>query len=90
MVGGGSTYTPELVDSLCAHEDRLVVDELGIARIYDSKGKLRTTSALTNVPLVKKGTHSVKFNATFEGDDHPPRIKVTFKTKGTGEPVKKN
>ncbi len=28
MVGGGSTYTPELVDSLCAHEDRLVVDEL--------------------------------------------------------------
>jgi 6-phospho-beta-glucosidase len=28
VVGGGSTYTPELVDSLCRHEDRLVVDEL--------------------------------------------------------------
>jgi 6-phospho-beta-glucosidase len=28
VVGGGSTYTPELVDSLCAHEDRLLVDEL--------------------------------------------------------------
>ena len=28
VVGGGSTYTPELVDSLCTHEDRLVVDEL--------------------------------------------------------------
>ena len=28
VIGGGSTYTPELVDSLCAHEDRLVVDEL--------------------------------------------------------------
>lgn len=28
VVGGGSTYTPELVDSLCAHQDRLVVDEL--------------------------------------------------------------
>jgi 6-phospho-beta-glucosidase len=28
VVGGGSTYTPELVDSLCAHEDRIVVDEL--------------------------------------------------------------
>lgn len=28
VVGGGSTYTPELVDSLCAHEDRMVVDEL--------------------------------------------------------------
>ncbi len=28
VVGGGSTYTPELVDSLCQHEDRLVVDEL--------------------------------------------------------------
>jgi 6-phospho-beta-glucosidase len=28
VVGGGSTYTPELVDSLCAHEDRITVDEL--------------------------------------------------------------
>jgi len=28
VVGGGSTYTPELVDSLCDHGDRLVVDEL--------------------------------------------------------------
>ena len=28
VVGGGSTYTPELVDSLWAHQDRLVVDEL--------------------------------------------------------------
>ena len=28
VVGGGSTYTPELVDSLCSHEDRVVVDEL--------------------------------------------------------------
>jgi len=28
VIGGGSTYTPELVDSLCAHEDRLVVEEL--------------------------------------------------------------
>jgi 6-phospho-beta-glucosidase len=28
VVGGGSTYTPELVDGLCDHQDRLVVDEL--------------------------------------------------------------
>jgi 6-phospho-beta-glucosidase len=28
VVGGGSTYTPELVDSLCDHEDRMAVDEL--------------------------------------------------------------
>jgi 6-phospho-beta-glucosidase len=28
VVGGGSTYTPELVDGLCDHEDRMVVDEL--------------------------------------------------------------
>ena len=26
--GGGSTYTPELVDSLCDNEDRMVVDDL--------------------------------------------------------------
>jgi 6-phospho-beta-glucosidase len=28
VVGGGSTYTPELVDGLCDHEDRMVVDNL--------------------------------------------------------------
>ena len=28
IVGGGSTYTPELVEGLCDHEDRLEVDEL--------------------------------------------------------------
>jgi 6-phospho-beta-glucosidase len=28
VVGGGSTYTPELVDGLCDHEDRIVVDDL--------------------------------------------------------------
>lgn len=28
VVGGGSTYTPELVEGLCDHQDRMVVDEL--------------------------------------------------------------
>jgi 6-phospho-beta-glucosidase len=28
VVGGGSTYTPELVGGLCDHEDRMVVDDL--------------------------------------------------------------
>ena len=28
VVGGGSTYTPELVDGLCDVEDRMVVDDL--------------------------------------------------------------
>ena len=28
VVGGGSTYTPELVDSMCDHEDRMVIDDL--------------------------------------------------------------
>ncbi|MHB1585404.1 MAG: family 4 glycosyl hydrolase [Acidimicrobiales bacterium] len=28
VVGGGSTYTPELVEGLCEHHDRLPVDEL--------------------------------------------------------------
>ena len=28
VVGGGSTYTPELVEGLCDHEDRMVVDDL--------------------------------------------------------------
>lgn len=53
VVGGASTYTPELVDSLCAHEDRMVVDELVL---LDPDGeRLATVGGLAGRILDQRG-----------------------------------
>ena len=53
MIGGGSTYTPELVDSLCAHEDRLVVDELVL--VDPDPDRLEAVGGLAGRILHEKG-----------------------------------
>jgi 6-phospho-beta-glucosidase len=53
VVGGGSTYTPELVDSLCAHEDRLVVDELVL--LDPDPGRLEAVGGLAGRILAEHG-----------------------------------
>jgi len=70
--------------------ERLVVDGTTLVRIYDSKGKQRTTFNLTVVPTVKKGNHIMKFNATFPVEENSLKVVAVFKTKGAGEVVKKD
>jgi 6-phospho-beta-glucosidase len=53
VIGGGSTYTPELVDSLCAHEDRLVVDELVL--LDPDPDRLEAVGGLSDRILRHKG-----------------------------------
>jgi 6-phospho-beta-glucosidase len=53
VVGGGSTYTPELVDSLCAHEDRLTVDELVL--LDPDRGRLDAVGGLAGRILRRHG-----------------------------------
>ena len=53
VVGGGSTYTPELVDSLCDHEGRMVVDELVL---LDPDGdRLEAVGGLADRMLRRRG-----------------------------------
>lgn len=52
-MGGGSTYTPELVDSLCAHDDRLVVDELVL--LDPDAGRLEAVGGLSERILRRNG-----------------------------------
>lgn len=53
VVGGGSTYTPELVDSLCDHEDRMVVDELVL--LDPDRDRLDVVGGLAGRMLRRRG-----------------------------------
>ncbi|MHB8496864.1 MAG: family 4 glycosyl hydrolase [Acidimicrobiales bacterium] len=53
VVGGGSTYTPELVDSLCDHQDRITVDELVL--LDPDADRLEAVGGLTDRILRTKG-----------------------------------
>jgi 6-phospho-beta-glucosidase len=53
VVGGGSTYTPELIEGFLAHRDRIVVDELVL---YDiDRARLDIVGGLAGRILVKRG-----------------------------------
>jgi hypothetical protein len=67
----------------------LLVEEEGIARIYDTKGSQVKSVALSGrVPSLKAGVNHVRFDAEFQGDA-PPKALVTFKTRGTATRVGK-
>jgi 6-phospho-beta-glucosidase len=53
VVGGGSTYTPELVDSLCDHQDRMVVDELVL--LDPDRERLEVVGGLAHRMLRRRG-----------------------------------
>ncbi|MGH9093036.1 MAG: 6-phospho-beta-glucosidase [Acidimicrobiales bacterium] len=53
VVGGGSTYTPELVEGLCDHQDRMVVDELVL--LDPDAGRLGPVGGLSERILRHRG-----------------------------------
>ena len=64
VVGGGSTYTPELVDGLCDHEDRMVVDDLVL--LDPSALRREVVGGLSERILRTRGWHG-----TFSTTDDP-------------------
>lgn len=63
VVGGGSTYTPELVEGLCDHHDRLPVDELVL--LDPDAERLSTVGGLARRMLAAKG-----WSGTLRTTDH--------------------
>ncbi len=55
VVGGGSTYTPELVDGLCDVEDRMVVDDLVLLDPSDERREV--VGGLSERILRERGWH---------------------------------
>ncbi len=72
--------------SLKANE-RLVMDGSTV-RVYDEKGKQRSSLILEHVPTVGKGFHTIKFNTQYSDDEISPEVVVIFKSMGNGEVVK--
>lgn len=54
-IGGGSSYTPELVEGFIKRYDRLPVDELWLVDIDEGKEKLDIVSALARRQIEKAG-----------------------------------
>jgi hypothetical protein len=69
--------------------ERLVMDG-SMARVYDVKGKQRTSLILENIPALGNGNHTMKFKTNYSDDENPPSVLMIFKTKGSGEVVKVN
>jgi hypothetical protein len=60
----------------------LLVEEDGLARVYDAKGSQVKSVPLTGkLPQLRPGANQVQFEAEFPGEA-PPKVSVTFKTKG--------
>jgi hypothetical protein len=67
--------------------EALVVDGSPTARVYDAKGRQRgTVAAAGPIPTLASGAHTVTFDCAVTGDT-PPRVEVTFRTRGSAEPV---
>ncbi|MGP0031754.1 MAG: 6-phospho-beta-glucosidase [Acidimicrobiales bacterium] len=66
VVGGGSTYTPELVDGLCDHEDRLAVDDLVL--LDPSEERREAVGGLSERILRTRGWRGT-FGATADPDE---------------------
>ncbi len=65
VVGGGSTYTPELVDGLCDNEDRMVVDDLVL--LDPSESRREAVGGLSERILRARGWGGT-FSTTAERD----------------------
>jgi hypothetical protein len=61
----------------------LLLESDAIVRLYDAKGNpLQSFPLKTALPPVQSGSNPVTFDCEFQGDT-PPKVTVTFKTRGT-------
>jgi hypothetical protein len=60
----------------------LLIESDAIARLYDAKGSsVQAFPLKTALPMVQAGTNQISFDCEFQGDT-PPKVTVTFKTRG--------
>jgi len=69
VIGGGSSYTPELVDGLIQRIEELPVTELALVDVEPGREKVEIIAALTQRMLARHGLEQVKVSVHFELDD---------------------
>jgi len=61
----------------------LLIESDAIVRLYDAKGNpVQSFPLKTALPVVQPGTNPVTFDCEFQSDT-PPKVTVTFKTRGS-------
>jgi hypothetical protein len=61
----------------------LLLESDAIVRLYDAKGNpVQAFPLKSPLPMIQTGTNPVTFDCEFVGDA-PPKVTVTFKTRGT-------
>jgi hypothetical protein len=60
----------------------LLIESDAIVRLYDAKGSpVQSFPLKTALPMVQAGTNQISFDCEFQGDT-PPKVTITFKTRG--------
>lgn len=68
IIGGGSSYTPELVDGLIQRINELPVTELALADVELGRQKVEIIAALTRRMLARHGLEHVNVSVHFSLD----------------------
>ena len=89
--GGGSIRNPILeinrsatlqIPTEIQAGQSLLIESDAIVRLYDAKGSpVQSFPLKTALPMVQAGTNQISFDCEFQGDT-PPKVSVTFKTRG--------
>lgn len=68
VVGGGSSYTPELIEGLIAHHASLPMAELALVDVEAGRQKVDIIAALARRMFNRNGLESVKVSVHFDAD----------------------
>jgi 6-phospho-beta-glucosidase len=68
VIGGGSTYTPELIEGLINNYERFPVEKLVMADIPEGKHKLAVVGAMAQ-RMVKKSGLPIQVDLTFDREE---------------------
>jgi len=80
------SYNEIEIDKEFEPGETLICDGTNVLRIYDEKGKQKSTIALNSkIPVLNVGKHLVILNAVFAGDETP---KLEFTVKALNNPEK--
>ncbi|MFZ1874312.1 MAG: 6-phospho-beta-glucosidase [Chania sp.] len=69
IIGGGSSYTPELVEGLIQRIEELPVTELALVDVEPGREKVAIIAALTRRMLARNGLEQVKVSVHFDLDE---------------------
>lgn len=69
VIGGGSSYTPELVEGLIVRHASLPMAELALVDVEAGREKVEIIAALSRRMLDRNGLEAVKVSVHFDADD---------------------